>query len=1287
MKKLLLACVLAFGVSTSAQVGPPQATNPNTNNGYGFTQTSGTYMPLSSNRTVWQAGATLGTDAVSAAINLPSVFKFNGRSYNSVYLSNNGFVTFGSPPLAATYTGLSTDTTAPYEGAFAGFAANLKNANTTTSEIAYETIGSKFIVQFTDLQGSSASAAQLLNFQIQFDMVSNSVSIVYGNCVSGSATLDGQVGIRGAESSDTNNRTGIDWTATAIGTGSSSAVTLGITNAATVPASGLTFNYFPGTWITPPTSYASLPFTETFSSWVNGNSTGDLPGAAYWRTWPSRGDNSWRASDINAGGFSSSSGWTGVLGTATVAAPGIAPTARFHSYNTINASGYMDLYINLSTGTGTRQLSYDYQNTSGTDVLKIMVSTDGGITFNQVGTTQGISASWTTKYVDLNASSPTAIVRFMATGDNGSNDIYVDNVNITNVSCMLPDTVTAGTTTATTVPVSWTMTNPAPAFDIYYSTTNTAPTGTTIPNVIGTTGLSYTLTNLTPNTTYYLWVRSRCSSSDQSLWVPGSSFVTKTFCPTVSAPASSATGVSLTPTFTWAANSDATGYRVTVGTTSGGTDVLNSFDVGNVLTYTLPNALAYNTKYYYTVNSYNATQASTGCSERTFTTLSICPVLSAPAASAVEVSLNPTFTWTASASTAVTGYKLRIGTTPGGNDVLNNIDVGNVTTYTLPVALTNSTLYYWSVGAYTATQNSLNCTERSFTTVCSAISAFSENFDGVATSSWPPCWGKVGTAGTVSITASTAISGPNALSMLSSSATSLAVVKMRPVSTLSTGNYRLRFKARSSSTVGGKIEVGYLTDPATASTFVSLATYTTTSITVPDTFILSNINVPAGNQVLAFRHTGSPSNAVLIDDVNYEVIPTCLEASGLTASSPTPSGASLAWTAPSSAPANGYEIYYSTSSTDPAANVVLNSTNSTTSAATSKVLAGLLPSTTYYVWVRSVCIGTDRSLWSASASFATLCQPPAILSTTGATVCPGSTATLNATASSGAAINWYDSATGGNLLATGGSYTTPALTATTTYYVGARTDADSSVGPVSPAAHGGTIGAQTIAWGVYYTTTATATLKSVDIFPVTSGQTGSIKIVSGSQSGGAGTAIATIPFTTNVSGGSTAQTIAIDVELPAGSYTLYPTLPSSGLSRNISGATYPYISSVANITGNGFDPAYYMCFYNFKFNTGCQSARQAVVATADGSACLGTSDVTKSSENIKVYPNPFSDILNISDITNVKNVLVTDVAGRLVKTIANPSSVLHLGELKQGMYLITLEMKDGSKQTIKTIKK
>ncbi|WP_165825389.1 Ig-like domain-containing protein [Pedobacter yonginense] len=51
------------------------------------------------------------------------------------------------------------------------------------------------------------------------------------------------------------------------------------------------------------------------------------------------------------------------------------------------------------------------------------------------------------------------------------------------------------------------------------------------------------------------------------------------------------------------------------------------------------------------------------------------------------------------------------------------------------------------------------------------------------------------------------------------------------------------------------------------------------------------------------------------------------------------------------------------------------------------------------------------------------------------TICSGSTATLTATANGGTTLNWYNAPTGGTLLVNGPSYTTPALTTTTTYYI------------------------------------------------------------------------------------------------------------------------------------------------------------------------------------------------------------------------------------------------------------
>ena len=60
---------------------------------------------------------------------------------------------------------------------------------------------------------------------------------------------------------------------------------------------------------------------------------------------------------------------------------------------------------------------------------------------------------------------------------------------------------------------------------------------------------------------------------------------------------------------------------------------------------------------------------------------------------------------------------------------------------------------------------------------------------------------------------------------------------------------------------------------------------------------------------------------------------------------------------------------------------------------------------------------------------------PAVTAFNGATICGGSgTATISATPSAGASINWYAAASGGSPLGAGNSYTTPTLSNTTTYY-------------------------------------------------------------------------------------------------------------------------------------------------------------------------------------------------------------------------------------------------------------
>ena len=84
---------------------------------------------------------------------------------------------------------------------------------------------------------------------------------------------------------------------------------------------------------------------------------------------------------------------------------------------------------------------------------------------------------------------------------------------------------------------------------------------------------------------------------------------------------------------------------------------------------------------------------------------------------------------------------------------------------------------------------------------------------------------------------------------------------------------------------------------------------------------------------------------------------------------------------------------------------------------------------------------------------------------------------------------------------------------------------------------------------------------------------------------------------------------------------------------------------------------------------------------------LATNEVSAKEKERIAYPNPFIDTLYIEKSENVKKAVVTDLSGITVKTVENPSSSLFLGELKSGMYILTLTMKDGSVKSMKTIKR
>lgn len=91
------------------------------------------------------------------------------------------------------------------------------------------------------------------------------------------------------------------------------------------------------------------------------------------------------------------------------------------------------------------------------------------------------------------------------------------------------------------------------------------------------------------------------------------------------------------------------------------------------------------------------------------------------------------------------------------------------------------------------------------------------------------------------------------------------------------------------------------------------------------------------------------------------------------------------------------------------------------------------------------------------------------------------------------------------------------------------------------------------------------------------------------------------------------------------------------------------------------------------------------ILTVNAQQSLAVSDIDKT-ENLSVYPNPFSGILNISDIKGVKSISINDISGREVKSLA-PATEINLSDLKTGLYIVNLKMNDGSIKPFKVIKK
>jgi len=252
----------------------------------------------------------------------------------------------------------------------------------------------------------------------------------------------------------------------------------------------------------------------------------------------------------------------------------------------------------------------------------------------------------------------------------------------------------------------------------------TPPTAASTPTNPGVTTRPYTATGLPNNTAQEVWVRAVCGAGVYSDWVGPVTFTTPVAppdCATLLSPPDLATAVALGTPLTWSAPTTGgavANYKVYVGTSLPSTPTAT---LGSTV-FTYSPAGTYSTTYVWQVIASNSTGDATGCPTFTYTTDTLtappCVAMTFPANAAVNVVKNPTFTW--SANSGATGYKLYLSTTTGAYNpqapTLNLLADVTTTSFTVATALASNTTYYWVVIPYNSKGDASGCVENTFDT-------------------------------------------------------------------------------------------------------------------------------------------------------------------------------------------------------------------------------------------------------------------------------------------------------------------------------------------------------------------------------------------------------------------------------------------------------------------------------------------------------------------------------------------------------------------------------------------
>ena len=294
-----------------------------------------------------------------------------------------------------------------------------------------------------------------------------------------------------------------------------------------------------------------------------------------------------------------------------------------------------------------------------------------------------------------------------------------------------------------------------------------------------------------------------------------------------------------------------------------------------------------------------------------------------------------------------------------------------------------NTLYTVYVQAYCSASDQSSWMHHTFRTGCATMTQlpYSENFDSYvgttnsSTNVLPNCWSRINYGSSYSgyptVYPSHANSGTNCMAfyVYNSSYYSDQYAILPEIDTVELPINTLQMNlamASMSSSYMFNVQVGVMSDPTNASTFIPVQTLSTSSTSYVNQSVYFD-GFTGGGQYIALKvamPTGS-YNEGYIDDIVLSVIPECSPISNLTVSNVAGTSALVSWEAGHYGNVSGYTLEYSESGQDS----WVTASNSITG--TSYMLSNLNPNTGYEVRVFTNCDLSNSA--AVTKTFTTAC--------------------------------------------------------------------------------------------------------------------------------------------------------------------------------------------------------------------------------------------------------------------------------------------------------------------------